>query len=377
VGIFALHFWAPNLFGYAGGLQKHLYTILLAVRDLLGDSPVKVFSKLDKKNSLSEHPVFPYTDFYPMGGVPAPFRNIVFAFRIFCSALIHRPGLIIVGHVNFSPVAYLIKRLTGIPYWIVTYGIEAWGTRSALLRRSVLAADHILAMSHFTEEKITGEFGMPAGRVSVLPGSCDFDLFRIKPKPQALLDQYGLNATQPVILTVCRLDRSEQYKGCDKVIEAMPGLIRKFPDIRYILIGYGSDRDRVQALVRGLQLDKHVILPGKITGEELCDHYNLCDVFAMPSKGEGFGIVFLEALACGKPVLAGNQDGSVDALRNGELGVLVDPNDAGQIEENLFRILNHEHPNKTLYDPQLLRRKAIGYFGFDKFKSTLSRYLNL
>jgi glycosyltransferase involved in cell wall biosynthesis len=95
----------------------------------------------------------------------------------------------------------------------------------------------------------------------------------------------------------------------------------------------------------------------------------------MPSKQEGFGIVFIEALACGKPVLAGNQDGSAEALRNGELGVLVDPNNIKEIADNLIQILKNEHPNKTIYNPQLLRGKAIEYFGFEKFKITLKKHL--
>ena len=171
------------------------------------------------------------------------------------------------------------------------------------------------------------------------------------------------------------MDKAEKYKGYDKIIELMPKLIQNFADIRYILVGYGSDAERIKELVKKLKLDKHVILPGKITGEELCDHYNLCDCFAMPSKAEGFGIVFLEALACGKPVLAGNQDGSVEALRNGELGVLVDPDDINEISDNLIKILKSEYPNKIIYNPELLREKAIAYFGFDQFKMNLKQYL--
>ena len=226
-----------------------------------------------------------------------------------------------------------------------------------------------------TKEKIAAEFGAPVDKISVLPGTFDSDLFRIKPKTGQLLDKYGLNGKQPVILTVCRMDKGEKYKGYDKIIESMPQLIRIFSDIRYILVGYGSDEGRVKNLVARLKLENHVILPGKITGEDLCDHYNLCDCFAMPSKQEGFGIVFLEALACGKPVLAGKQDGSVEALRGGELGVLVDPDDVDQISENLIKILKHEHPNQVIYNPQLLRDKAIEYFGFEKFRITLGQYL--
>ena len=345
-----LHIWGSDIFGVVGGLQKHLYFILQTSRDLFSDSRVKAFLKLDN-------------------------RNVLFALRVFFASLIYRPKLIIVGHVNFSPIAYIIKRLTKIPFWVVTYGIEAWGIRKNLLKKSLLASDRILAMSNFTKNRIASEQNMPLDKISVLPGTFDAQLFRIKPKSAYLLSKYRLNQKQPVILTVCRLDKAEKYKGYDKIIAAMPSMIKYFPDIRYILVGYGSDTEKIKELVKKFKLDKYVILPGKITGEELCDYYNLCDCFAMPSAGEGFGIVFLEALACGKPVLAGNQDGSVEALQNGELGVLVNPDNINEITDSLIQILKKEHPNKTIYNPQLLREKAIAYFGFNQFKMTLKKYL--
>jgi len=346
-----LHIWAPDIFGSIGGLQKHLYFIWLAIKDLVAGSRIKIISK---SNST----------------------KIVFALRLLWSSLVNKPGLIIVGHVNFSPLAYLTKRLAKIPFWVVTYGIEAWGIRNNFVKKSLFASDRILSMSSFTKNMLTREQNIPADKISVLPGSFDPGLFSIKAKPSYLLKKYGLSEKQPVILTVCRLEKAEQYKGYDRVIEAMPGLIQTFPDIRYILVGEGNDTERIKELIHRLGLDKYITLPGIFVGEELCDHYNLCDCFAMPSTGEGFGIVFLEALACGKPVLAGNQDGSVDALRNGELGVLVDPNDINQISQNLIQVLRHEHPNKIIYNPQLLREKTIEYFGFDKFKSTLRNILN-
>jgi len=345
----SIHIWAPDIFGYTGGLQRHLSFILLAARDIFKGGRIKIISR---SNS-----------------------GIGFALKALWSSLAGRPDLIIVGHAHFCPAAYIVKRLAGIPFWVVTYGIEAWDVRGNFLKKSLLASDRVLSMSNFTKERMTSELNIPAGKISVLPGTFDSDLFRIKSKPERLLTKYKLNGKQPVILTVCRLDKGEKYKGYDKIIESLPGLIRHFPDIRYILVGYGNDMERIKELVRRFELDKYVILPGKVTGEELCDHYNLCDVFAMPSRGEGFGIVFIEALACGKPVLAGNKDGSVDALRNGELGVLVDPDNISEISDNLIKILKREHSNKIIYNPQLLREKAIEYFGFAKFRMTLEQYL--
>ena len=95
----------------------------------------------------------------------------------------------------------------------------------------------------------------------------------------------------------------------------------------------------------------------------------------MPSKGEGFGIVYLEALACGKPVLGGNQDGAIDALCQGKLGVLVNPDDLDEIASNLIDILQNTHSNSLLYQPQLLQQKVIEKFGFESFKKILDSHL--
>jgi glycosyltransferase involved in cell wall biosynthesis len=115
-----------------------------------------------------------------------------------------------------------------------------------------------------------------------------------------------------------------------------------------------------------------VVLAGFVPDEELCEHYNLCDLFAMPSKAEGFGIVYLEALACGKPALAGNKDGSRDALNDGELGLLVDPDDTEEIAAESIRVLRREHSHPNLFRPGLLRQRVTELFGFETFKRTVA-----
>jgi glycosyltransferase involved in cell wall biosynthesis len=95
----------------------------------------------------------------------------------------------------------------------------------------------------------------------------------------------------------------------------------------------------------------------------------------MPSKGEGFGIVYLEALACGKPVLAGNKDGSCDPLADGELGLLVDPEDTAQIASEAIRILRREHSHPNIFRPEFLRQRVTELFGFENFKRTVSERL--
>ena len=137
----------------------------------------------------------------------------------------------------------------------------------------------------------------------------------------------------------------------------------------------GSDRGRVIRLIRELGLTDAVILAGDIPDHELCAFYNLCDVCAMPSKAQGFDTVFLEALACGKPVIAGNKDGSVDAVINRKLGVLVDPDNVAEIAEALVLILTKRHPLGILQDPQRLRAEVIAAYGYARFVEVLATHL--
>lgn len=181
---------------------------------------------------------------------------------------------------------------------------------------------------------------------------------------------------QPVILTVARLAPSERYKGYDQIIQALPQIRQIIPDVHYIIVGKGNDTARIEQLIKQLGLQDCVSLAGFIPDEQLCDYYNLCHLFAMPSKGEGFGIVYLEALACGKPVLGGNQDAAIDALCHGKLGALVNPDDVLEIAHTIIEILLGKYNNSLMYQPQSLRQAVIDTFGFEQFQKTLAGYLH-
>ena len=148
------------------------------------------------------------------------------------------------------------------------------------------------------------------------------------------------------------------------------------PNVHFILVGKGDDRPRIQALVNNLNLQDCVTIAGFVPDEELCDYYNLCDVFALPSKGEGFGIVYLEALACGKPVLAGKQDGSIEPLAKGKLGCLVDPDNVEEIADNLIKILQGDCYNPVIYQPEYLQQKTIEAFDFSQFRTSLAKIVD-
>ena len=300
--------------------------------------------------------------------------KVRFVFKTLLTSITDKPDFIICGHVNISPLCLLIKKALGIPYIAVTHGIDAWDVKSIKKRKGLASSDIIVSVSNYTKVRIKEQFGLKEDKLFILPNAADGANFKPKPKPEYLIKRYGVE-DRAVILTICRLDKSEAYKGYDKIIGALPKIIEKIPNLAYLIGGKGDDVPRIERLIKDKGLDDYVKLIGFIPEEELVDHYNLCDVFVMPSKGEGFGIVFLEAFACGKPVICGNKDGSVDAVLNGKLGILVDPDNIDQIAEAIINVLQGNIPDNLL-DPKYLRETVLEHYGFDKFTKKVNDLLN-
>ena len=190
------------------------------------------------------------------------------------------------------------------------------------------------------------------------------------PSPRSCCDGNSLQGKR-ILLTVSRLTPEDRYKGHATVLRALATLLPGRADLRYLIVGQGEYARELQALATQLGIRDQVIFPGPVAEAELVDYYNLCDVFVMPSKGEGFGIVYLEALACGKPVIAGNRDGSVHALLEGRAGLLVDPDDAQAVANSIERVLEGG-VESNLLDPGYLRTTIIQHYGFESFQKRVS-----
>lgn len=369
-----LHLWVPNLFDFKGGIQVYLQNVLQVIVNQVPSPQVVVVNKLDRQASNSQQ--LPHqVSLLCSGHIMAPLRTLHFVGHALWSVIMHRPQLIVCGHLNFSPLALWIYQLFRIPYWIIVYGIDAWNINNRSKINALKQADRIISISGYTRNRLIQEQGIEPNKIWLLPVTFDANQFAIRPKPHYLLQRYGLQPEQPIILTVARLSKAEQYKGYDVILSSLPKIRKALPKVHYVLIGKGDDRDRIEAMINKLGVANHVTLTGFVPDHELCDHYNLCDVFAMPSKSEGFGIVYLEALACGKPVLAGNQGGAIDALCHGELGVLVSPDDAEVIADALVQLLQGQGTNSLFHQPDALRQRVVEAFGFEQFKQTLCRYL--
>ena len=251
----------------------------------------------------------------------------VFAFLLWGGAF----DIVVCGHRNLLPVAWLLARARGARLVLVIHGIESWEpSRSAARDWLAGRIDGLIAVSKYSAERFCRWSRAPLQRSFILPNCVDLARFRPQAKDPGLAARYALGSAR-VLLTVGRLASQERYKGFDEVIELLPRLIDRYANLKYVIVGDGPDRARLETKAASLNLSERIVFTGRVTEAEKVAHYNLADVYVMPSSGEGFGIVLIEAAACGLPIVGSRRDGSREALLDGALGRLVDPADADEL----------------------------------------------
>jgi glycosyltransferase involved in cell wall biosynthesis len=264
---------------------------------------------------------------------------------------------VICGHVHLMPLAWYLARRLNVPVALIVHGIEAWKRpRNWLTGQFVRRSDAVVSVSEFTRQRFLGWTSLQSDRAFVVPNCVQENRFGPGDKRADLLSRYGLT-DRVILLTVGRLAGAERYKGFDEVIEVLPALAREIPTISYLIVGEGQDQDRLERKARRLGVRDRVVFAGYVPESEKADHYRLANAFVMPSRGEGFGIVYLEALACGVPVVASSEDAGREAILDGAMGELVDP---GRPEEIVAAV------RRALARPRVVPEE-LGYFSAAEF----------
>ncbi len=277
------------------------------------------------------------------------------------------PDLLVCGHINLLSVAWLVKcAIRPRPdLLLIVHGIDAWEPhKSLLVRRSIGCTDRLLAVSRFTKDRFLRWARLPPDACRILPNCVDLSAFAPGSKDPTLLQRYGLQSRR-ILMTLGRLQQNRD-KGVDRILEVLPQIVAKDPSIAYLVVGDGSDQMRLKAKTSAMGLAEHVVFAGRISEAEKPAHYRLADAFVLPGTEEGFGIVYLEALASGVPVLGSKMDGSRDALLDGELGELVDPHDSNDVLRGILRVLE-QRPGKV---PSRLTE-----FSFERFSARVEQIL--
>jgi phosphatidylinositol alpha-1,6-mannosyltransferase len=280
---------------------------------------------------------------------------------------LHQPiDLALIGHVNYAPFGLLLKRFQSQSrYGVFLYGIDAWQRLSPLKRRALQKADFLIAISETTKKNVAAVNDLDPGRIYVLPNALEW--------PDSDTAEMRTGSARQ-LLSVCRLERDEQYKGVDTTLRALVEVVRTIPDVRYVVVGDGSDLARHRQLAAELGISDRVEFTGSVSDKVLRGYYRDSDIFVLPSASEGFGFVFLEAMHFRKPIVAANSGATPEVVRDGETGLLVDYGNAEQLAAAITSLCLDADLRIRLGAAGLARLQQN--FTFDQFRKRFRQILS-
>ncbi|NQV13507.1 MAG: glycosyltransferase family 4 protein [Parcubacteria group bacterium] len=350
------NFYPPEI----GGIQNYLHNLISRLPE---DQVAVVTDKQENAKYFDErhnHPTY-------RRSFTSPLRHLkLTSLDLYRKTLLvakkEKADILLAGNFYLPALTcYWLKKINKLPYYIFTYGTETtelWNAPPAkqkMARKILAEAEGIITISDYLKEKLV-ERNVPADKITKIYPGVDFSHF--KPEEQktardkiAPAVQKGLATPQSwsnanIILSVGRL---VERKGHDMVIKSLPAVLQRFPNTLYLIIGDGPYKKKLKALVKELGLEKYVLFVNDITKvnyNDLPDYYNVSDVFTMPSRiikskqdVEGFGIVYLEASACAKPIVAGHGGGVNEAVVDNQTGLLVNSQKPAEISQAITKLL--------------------------------------
>ncbi len=279
----------------------------------------------------------------------------------FCAALLgFRPDAVMFGHAllaGLAPVALVLR--PGAHRILVAHGIEVWGEpwrRIGRTEKRLVAwlVHRVASVSRYTASRMAAEYELDDNKFVLLPNAVDVSpggpRTRVTPCRELRL------------LSVARMNRIDEEKGVGEVVQALPTILRRFPEVRYDVIGGGDCVERYRRLARELGVEKQVRFLGPVSDEEKDAAFRRASLFVLPSRKEGFGIVFLEAWNYALPVIGGKGDAAAEVITHADTGLLVDGRKPAEIAEAAIRLLS---------DPDYSNH--LGMRGFERLRSTYSQ----
>ncbi len=343
-----------DAFGGFGGIAQYNRDLLTA---LASDYRIEVLPR-HAPNQVGELAASPHQHKARQGRLAYAATAVTFSWHL-------RPDIVFCGHLFMAPLAALISRATGARLVVQFHGIEAWDAPRRLSRAAIERADLALCVSRYTRARVLSWSSLSPQRVVVLPNTVR-DQFTPGNRTRARA-RFNLGEER-VLLSVSRLDARERYKGQGSVIAALPNIVRANFNVTYLIAGEGDDRSRLECLAEEHGVRCRVRFLGKVATETLPDLYRAADLLVLPSTGEGFGIVFIESMACGTPALGLSKAGANDALCDGELGISVNGED---LADAICRALRHPSLAPAALAAEVQRR-----FGRQQFTERARALMN-
>jgi glycosyltransferase involved in cell wall biosynthesis len=349
---------APELFKGEGGIMRILKLYLKALCDLAAEGDRVRFASLNDtlvgSEELRRYSGRSLSGWRVCGGSKVRFSTAALRMGL-------RSDRIVCGHVSQLALAWAASLLRPpLSYYLVAHGIEVWRPFTLMERCSLRRARCVWCVSEFTKSRLLENCRIAEGRTAILPNA--LDPFLDPPSPVAVPEG------PPVILTVSRISVADSYKGIEHLIAAMPAVLADLPGSRLRIVGRGDGLAGLQALVRGLDLGSAVEFAGYKSDSELRDEFARCRLFALPSLKEGFGLVYLEAMAHSRPCLGARSGGTPEVITP-ETGVLVEYGNVPEIAAAIVSSLRREWPAEPL-----LERASL--FSYPRFRDRLASLLS-
>lgn len=287
-----------------------------------------------------------------------------FGTRMFVTQGVRRHEAVLFAHVGLARVQNGIPQAFRRPYGIFLHGIEAWRDLTAGEARTLRSASLLLANSTYTAARVRERHPWVSS-ITVCPLALP-DL-----PAQGTSD---VRPARPQVLMVGRMAASERYKGHDLVLAAWPTVLRAVPDARLVIAGTGDDVTRLRGVAAQAGLDGSVDFVGFVGEADLDTLYRQSSVFAMPSRGEGFGLVYLEAMARGLPCIGSTADAAREVVVDGVTGRLVDPAESTAVADAIIQLLRNPDLARRMGEAGKVR--VAGEFSYQRFDARLQTAMN-
>lgn len=340
---------AADCFGGRGGIAQSTRDLMAAMASIPASDGITILPRLAVE-AVGQLPP-------KARQLPPQKSRLIYSMHAIWLGITLKPRIVYCGHAFMAPLALLVARLAGARMVSHVHGLEVWEPLSAVRRRALARSDLIFCVSNYTATKVVELTGVDSKRCKVIyntigesftPG--DRDTARRK---------FNVPQDSVVVTTVSRLDPRQRHKGHDRIIPLLKDLQRDFNGLMYLVAGTGDDRVRLEAVASSTGVEQIVRFLGFVADEDLPDLYRATDLYVMPSHGEGFGIAFVEAMACGTPALGLAVGGALDALQDPELGRAVSEKEFPDV----LRALLRDHPSEN-YD---LSSRTQAIFGRNQF----------
>jgi phosphatidylinositol alpha-1,6-mannosyltransferase len=358
-----------------GGIQRYSRTQIDTLIEIFGKDNVSILSLRSPKENVFEEPF----DVEHIGQESTNINRIKFVLRVLDEYRRVKPDIVWINHVKILPIASLLRILN--PELITVgnvYGLEVWSGLKVYEKLALRDSTLIVSDCYSTANYVRDGIGVQNERLSVVWDPVDVARFLPAPAKNRMFSKYGIpdRSGACYLMTLGRISVNSRHKGYDRIIDIVGSLARD--DLIYLVAGDGDDRSRLEHRVISEGLSKNVYFLGSIPEGDLVDVYNLADIFILvsdrgPGRGEGIPLTPLEAASCAKPIIVGNEDGSVEAVMDGENGFIVSPRDLDSIKKAILDLV--DNPKLRAEMGFAARKRTEEHFSLEAFRSRTGKII--